>query len=36
MKIYVENRYISATFDEIMNILIRNGNRKMTCFNATK
>lgn len=36
MRIYVEKRYISATFDEIMNILARNGNRKLTCLNATK
>ena len=36
MKIYVGKRYINATFDEIMNILARNGNRKLTCLNVTK
>lgn len=36
MKIYVEQRYVTATFDEIMSILARNGNRKLTCLNATK
>lgn len=36
MKIYVEKRYIHATFEEIMNILARNGNRKLTCLNKTK
>ena len=36
MRIYVEKRYISATFSEIMNILARNGNRKLTCLNNTK
>ena len=36
MKIYIGKRYIHATFDEIMNILARNGNRKLTCLNTTK
>ena len=36
MKIYVEKRYIRATFDEIMSILAQNGNRKLTCLNTTK
>ena len=36
MKIYVEKRYVSATFNEIMFILAQNGNRKMTCLNTTK
>ena len=36
MKIYVGKRYINATFDEIMSILAKNGNRKLTCLNATK
>ena len=36
MKIYIEKRYINATFDEIMNILAQNGNRKLTCLNNTK
>lgn len=36
MKIYVEKRYVNATFNEIMNILAQNGNRKLTCLNTTK
>lgn len=36
MKIYVGKRYVNATFEEIMNILAQNGNRKLTCLNAAK
>lgn len=36
MKIYIEKRYINATFNEIMNILASNGNKKLTCLNTTK
>lgn len=36
MRIYIDKCYINATFDEIMNILAQNGNRKMTCLNTTK
>jgi hypothetical protein len=36
MKIYIEKKYVSATFDEIMSILAQNKNQKITCLNTTK
>jgi hypothetical protein len=38
MRVYLADKksYINATFEEVMSILIKNGNRKLTCLNNTK
>ena len=38
MKIYLSDKqgYINATFEEVMKILMKNGETKLTCLNTTK
>lgn len=38
MKIFLVDKqgYINATFEEVMKILMKNGESKLTCLNAIK
>ena len=38
MKVYLADKqgYVNATFEEVMKILIKNGESKLTCLNNTK
>lgn len=38
MRIYLadKQKYIDATFEEVMKILMKNGESKLTCLNTTK
>lgn len=38
MKIYLSDKqeYVKATFEEVMQILVKNGESKLTCLNKTK
>lgn len=38
MKIFLADKqgYINATFEEVMKILMKNGESKLTCLNTTK
>ena len=38
MRIYLadKRKYINVTFEEVMQILMKNGESKLTCLNTTK
>ena len=38
MRIFLSDKqeYINATFEEVMKILMKNGESKLTCLNNTK
>lgn len=38
MKVYLvdQRKYINATFEEVMQILMKNGESKLTCLHNTK
>lgn len=38
MKIYLSDKqeYVKVTFEEVMKILVKNGESKLTCLNTTK